>query len=374
MRAILVGDIHIDNVKSTIANSESFHEIFQLFDLIRNTMYKEKPDFIIFFGDIFNSPNAITAPVMSIISKLIAELALDTAVLIIVGNHDDVDNKVSTIKVGDRDIKVRASLLAPFSYYHNVAVFSSPTVIKIDNGIETAFIPYSTDIRPLLDEADKAFSLGAKRILMGHFDVYQTPYDHMYRREDTSNVPTAEELIRRYKYDIALLGHIHDPAEYIVDGKKVKYIGSSRNVDFRNIYENKGIYLFDFDTLDLKYIDNPHTYIYKIFTNLKELKDYCANNELEKLSRTKILYKYKSDREVLSVSKLKEFFKSIKFNKTTGSEDISRTSLHAVHEFEELLANNLLTEEKLIDYALQFKKPPVDEQSALEIIKYIKRR
>jgi len=374
MRGILVGDIHIDNVKTSIANSDSFMEVFQLFDLIRNTIYEEKPDFTIFFGDIFNSPNSITSSVISIISKLIAEIALDATVLFIVGNHDDVDNKVSVVRVGDRDIKVRASLLAPFAHYQNVVVFDSPKVVKIQDGVEVAFIPYSTNIYPYLDEVNKKFSVGTKRILMGHFDIFQTYYMQGYRREDFMNIPTAEELVKKYKYDLVLLGHVHDQTEYNIDGKKVMYIGSSRNVDFRNTGENKGLYLLDFNTLKMKYIDNPYTYVYKIFNKFEDLEHYCKNNELEKLSRTKILYKYSSTKEVQKVSKLKEFFKSVKFVKSTQPNELNQASLGAIHEFEELLTNNLLTSDQLIDYALQFKEPPTTKEDALNIIKYVKRR
>jgi len=375
MRAILVGDMHIDNVKTSITDSDSFREVFQLFDLIRNSIYREKPDYTIFFGDVFNSPNSITSSVMSIISKLIAEIALDTSVLLIVGNHDDVDNKVSVVRVGDRDVRVRASLLAPFAHYPNVVVFDSPQVVKIQDGVEVAFIPYSTDIYPYLDEADRKFSAGTKRILMGHFNLLETQHAYGGWREGLPSVPTTEELVRKYKYDLVLLGHVHDPAEYVVDGRKAVYIGSSRNVDFRNTGESKGLHVLDFDKPEaMKYIDNPHTYIYKVYSKFEDLKDYCKNSELEKLSRTKILYKYSSVRDMRKVSKLREFFKSVKFVKSTASEEFSQASLNAISEFEELLANNLLTDDKLVDYALQFKKPPTGRDDAVKIIEYVKRR
>ena len=375
MRAILVGDMHIDNAKTSITDSDSFREVFQLFDLIRSSIYREKPDYTIFFGDVFNSPNSITSSVMSIISKLIAEIALDTTVLLIVGNHDDVDNKVSVVRVGDRDVRVRASLLAPFAHYPNVVVFDSPKVVKIQDGVEVAFIPYSTDVYPYLDEADRKFSAGTKRILMGHFNLLETQHAYGGWRESLPNVPTTEELVRKYKYDLVLLGHVHDPAEYVVDGGKAVYIGSSRNVDFRNTGESKGLHVLDFDKLDtMKYIDNPHTYIYKVYSKFEDLKDYCKNSELEKLSRTKILYKYSSVRDMRKVSKLREFFKSVKFVKSTASEEFSQASLNAISEFEELLANNLLTDDKLVDYALQFKKPPTGRDDAVKIIEYVKRR
>lgn len=371
MKALLVGDIHIDNSKSSIANSDSFYEVFKTFDLIKESLLEHRPDFLIFFGDVFNSPYSITSPVITIIAEIIAEIAMDVTVIFIVGNHDDVDDKTSSVKIGDRYLKIRASLLAPFSHYPNVIVFDSPKVVKIQSGVEVAFIPYSTNIMPSLDSADKKFTAGCKRILMGHFDMKQSYY--MIKSGDsiiTENIPSAEDLIRKYKYDLVLLGHVHDPSEYVVDGKIAKYIGSCRNVDFRNTGEMKGIYIFDFDTLDMQYIDNPNTSIYKIFNSFKKVQEYCLNNDPEKLSRTKLLYKYTENKDVQKISKLKEYFKSLQFEKNILAESnvINTISMSAAQEFEDMITNNLVTKDKLIDYAMQFK-PPIDKDSAIKVFK-----
>lgn len=375
LKALLIGDLHIDNVKTSITNSDSFHEIFNLFDLIRNIIDEEKPDFVIFFGDVFNSPNKISSSVISIVSKLIADISVDTTTLFIVGNHDDFDNKVSEVKVGDRNIKVRSSLLSPFAFYPNVIVFDSPKVVKIQDGVEVAFIPYSTDIYESLAEADKHFSAGTKRILMGHFDMYQVFYRHKQAGNEDRKHPSAEELIRKYNYDLVLLGHIHDPAEYEVDGKYAKYIGSCRNVDFRNLGEEKGIYIFDFDTFDMKFINNPYTYVYKIFDNLDDLANYCKNNEPYKLSKTKVLYKYSGETDMHKALQFKDKLKLIKFAKRMDNLDnnnLTNVNNNILQEFEQLITNNLITHEKLVDYAIQFKEPPCKE-TALKIIDYINR-
>ncbi len=371
MKALLVGDLHIENSKSSIANSNSFHEVFKTFELIKESLYEHRPDFLIFFGDVFNSPYSITSQVITIIAKIIAEIAMDVTVIFIVGNHDDVDNRTSSVKIGDRNLKIRASLLAPFSHFPNVIVFDSPMVVKIQTGVEVAFIPYSTNVMPSLDSVDKKFTAGCKRILMGHFDIKQNFY--MIKSGDsivTDNIPSAEDLIRKYKYDLVLLGHVHDPSEYVVDGKTVKYIGSCRNVDFRNTGETKGIYIFDFDTLDMQYIDNPNTSIYKIFNSFKKVQEYCLNNDPEKLSRTKLLYKYTNNKDVQKISKLKEYFKSIQFEKNILAESntIDMVSMTAVQDFENMIANNLVTKDKLIDYAMQFK-PPTDKDSVIKVFK-----
>lgn len=375
MKALLVGDMHTDNSKSSIANSDSFHEVFMTFELIKYNIEKYRPDYVIFFGDVFNSPYSITSPVISIFSELIFEMSLDVTVIFIVGNHDDVDDRISSVKIGDRYMKLRASLLAPFSHYPNVVVFDSPNVIKIQNGVEIAFIPYCSNIMPSLDAVDKRFSRGTKRILMGHFDMKQSYY--MIKSGDealTNNLPSAEDLIRKYQYDLVLLGHVHDQAEYEVDGKIAKYIGSCRNVDFRNTGEFKGIYCMDFDTMEMEYIDNPNTSIYKIFTNFNKLQEYCMNNDPEKLGRTKVLYKYTSNKEVQKISKLKEYFKSIQFEKNilSETESLNKISMHAAQEFEDMLVNNLVTKDKLIDYAIQFK-PPENKDSVVKVFKLFSR-
>ena len=371
MKALLVGDLHIENSKSSIANSNSFHEVFKTIELIKESLYEHRPDFLIFFGDVFNSPYSITSQVITIISKIIAEIAMDVTVIFIVGNHDDVDNRTSSVKIGDRHLKIRASLLAPFSHFPNVIVFDSPMVVKIQTGVEVAFIPYSTDVMSSLDSVDKKFTVGCKRILMGHFDIKQNFY--MIKSGDsivTDNIPSAEDLIRKYKYDLVLLGHVHDPSEYVVDGKTVKYIGSCRNVDFRNTGETKGIYIFDFDTLDMQYIDNPNTSIYKIFNSFKKVQEYCLNNDPEKLSRTKLLYKYTDNKDVQKISKLKEYFKSIQFEKNilANSNTVDMVSMTAVQDFENMIINNLVTKDKLIDYAMQFK-PPTNKDSVIKVFK-----
>jgi len=375
LKALLVGDLHTDNAKSSIANSDSFHEVFMTFDLIKRTIEERRPDFLIFFGDVYDSPYSITSPVITIISEIIAEISLDVSILFIVGNHDDVDDKMSNVKIGDRYMKIRASLLAPFSHYPNVIVFDSPKVIKIQDEVEIAFIPYCSNIIPSLDSADKKFSRGCKRILMGHFDMKQSYYMIKSGDSDISeNIPSAEDLIRKYNYDLVLLGHVHDPSEYEVDGKIAKYIGSCRNVDFRNTGENKGVYMFDFDTFEMEYIDNPYTSIYKIFTNFKSLQNYCMNNDPEKLSRTKILYKYTSSTDVPKISKLKEYFKSIRFENNILAETTSLNSVSqiAAQNFEEMIKNNLVTKDKLIDYAIQFK-PPNDKDSIIKVFKLFSR-
>lgn len=360
MNALLVGDLHTDNEKSSIANSNSFYEVFKTLTLIKETIIKYKPDYTIFFGDIFNSPRGISTTVITIMSKLFSEMSEETSLIFIVGNHDDVDEKISRVKVGDRFLNLRSSLLSPFSYFPNVAVFDSPQVIKIDEGVEIGFIPFSNRIREDVDSIQSKFSRGVKKLLFGHFELKDSTYMIVKDGAETVSNPSANDLIKKYKYDMVLLGHIHDISDYNIDEKVVKYIGSCRNVDFRNLGENKGIYLLDFKTLDMEFIENEHTCIYKIFKNLEDFKEYCTNSSPEKLSRTKIRYIYTNSNEVKEISKIKDSFKSLQFQKNLigiDSTSDNASTAKAIEEFENLVHGDLVTKENLIDYAISFKEP-----------------
>ena len=59
MKLVIVGDLHIPNNKSSFISSDSFTEIFNTFQLIKDTVYKNKPEYVIFLGDIFDVPNMI---------------------------------------------------------------------------------------------------------------------------------------------------------------------------------------------------------------------------------------------------------------------------------------------------------------------------
>lgn len=360
MKSLLIGDLHIDNAKNSISNSDSFLEILNLFTLIKNSAHEHRVDYVIFLGDVFNVPISTSSTILSAISELVNDLSMEVPIIFIEGNHDIVDDKHMIVKNGENRMSVKASLLTPFKFFNNVKVFSNPEVVNIEKNIEIAFIPFSNNINEDLDRVSKKFSVGSKRILMGHFDIRNNFYLQDGGNPAFNNkLPNTSDLIEKYKYDIVLLGHIHEPEEFLVNEKLVKYVGSSRNINFSNIGEKKGIHLFDFDTFELTFIENEHTNIFKTFKDVDELKKFCYNKTPEELSKTKIKYVYSSSADMKSIGKLKEFFKTLQFEKNivVDEEQSGTISVESLSEFENLIKDNLMTKDKIVEYAIQFKEP-----------------
>jgi DNA repair exonuclease SbcCD nuclease subunit len=361
LQILIVGDLHIPNSKVVISNSDTFTEVFNTLNLIKNTIEENKPEYTIFMGDIFDSPYNISISVLSSVSNIIADMALETKLIFIVGNHDMSSINEDTIKISDgNSFKYRANLLSPYRHYPNVLVVDKPSVFSIDKtNIELAFIPYSNDINKDLDSIKNKFGVGTKRICLGHFNMRSGLMMMSDNADINENLPTPEEMVDKYNYDMVLLGHIHDKSEFYIKGKLLKYVGSCRNVDFRNADEDKGIYLMNTDNMSLQYVDNPYTYIYKIFHGYEEFEKYCETCDNEKLARMKVRYIYTDTTDVKEMSKLKHCFKSLSFQKgmLDGDKMNSTVSAEAFKEFENLVSTSLVTKDKLVDYALQFKKP-----------------
>lgn len=378
MKIVIVGDIHIPNNKTSFINSDAFIEIFNTFKLIKETVYKHKPEYVIFLGDIFDVPHMITTSVISLVSELFSTLSSEIPVIFLAGNHDLLDDKMNITNAGNTNFAIKSSLIFPFKNFPNTIVFDSPSVATVGNNLDIGFVPYSNNIIKSLKSIEKNFIKGHKKLLLGHFDIQQSKYYSSSENNFATfdSIPSAKDLIKKNKYDLVLLGHIHEPIEYNIDGRLVKYVGSCRNINFSNVGESKGIHVLDIDTLSLEYIENPYTSYYKTFRNIEEIKEYCQNNENEKLAQTKIKYIYKNMSDLKKVSKLKEFFKSIQFEKNILSEGLNGNSLkineETFKEFSNLLQSSTLTKEKLLDYSLQFSNNIDKKESVIKIFNMLK--
>lgn len=378
MKIIIVGDLHIPNNKTSFINSDSFNEIFNTFKLIKDTVRETKAEYVIFLGDIFDVPHVITTAAASIISELLTTLTVDVPVILLAGNHDLLDDKENKLKFSDFTLSIKSSLLLPFKKYNNIVVFDTPAVATIADNLDIGFVPYSNNIIHSLESIKNKFNKGNRRLLLGHFDIQQVRYYQSSAKAFTSldNVATSKDLIKKYKYDLCLLGHIHEPVEFNVDGKLIKFVGSCRNINFSNVGESKGIYVLDTTDLSLNYIENVHTSYFKTFRSIEALKVYCKNNEPVKLAKTKVKYVYSSITELKKVVRLKEFFKSLQFEKSmlfniiaTDKVDVNSDSLK---EFAELIQSSTLTKQKLIDYSFQFDEPS-SKDTALKVFNMLVR-
>ena len=207
---------------------------------------------------------------------------------------------------------------------------------------------------------------------MGHFELKQ-PYHTIKLSQNISpNLVSAKDLANKYKYDAVYLGHIHDIGDFSTDNCIIKYLGSCRNIDFRNTGISKGIYTLNLDSLELEFYENTQTSVYKICRSYSELVEYCKSADKVLLNRTKLQYVYTNHSEIKQALKIKQFVKSIQFIKNVIGINTSVTNDKKLQEFSRLMLNNLVNKDNLLSYAIDFKTPP-NTEIASNVFKYSNR-
>lgn len=370
MKAIIVGDLHIDNRKSSVKNSESFDEIFRLFRQITRKVIDEKPDFVVFLGDIFDSPDNISTNVLSIITMLFNDLSNLTKIIILAGNHDVVDDMTQSVDLTE-GIKghLRSSLVYYFRMNQNIFVIDSAQVTNFDD-IKTTiyFIPYHKNIVEVLDHFSHSISDSYTNIMIGHFETRDVNYIKMLPDQSmVEHLPNAHELFTKYKQDLVLLGHVHDRSEIEEKNKRLVYVGSARNINYNNRGESKGIYTLDLNTLVLDFEPNTDTAIYKIFRDSEELDSYLESSDPETLAKTKIKFIYTDAKETAKYSKVKKSLRRLEFEKAVFTDTESNTLGNI--NLDELKVDTLTSKEKLFDFILDFKE--IDQAEREEYLQYL---
>lgn len=359
MEAVVVGDLHIDNRKYTIKNNESFDEIFRLFNQITNVVLERKPDFVIFLGDIFDSPENISTNVMSIVSMLFKDLSKMSRVVIIAGNHDSVDDSYQMIDLTEgKNSFLRSSLVYPFSLNSDIFVVDKPMITDLTDAgmkVSLSFIPYQYDILQSLDSIAPKIKDDFTNIMFGHFETKDMNYVKLSKDKVLiEHLPSAEELFTKYKQNLVMLGHVHEQSEIKEDGRRLIFTGSARNINYNNREETKGIYIVNFETLDVEFIPNPNTAIYKVFRDPEELDKYVEETSDEKLAQTKIKFIYQDSKDTVKYSALKRRLRRLEFEKSLYSEDPSEATKKMAN-FAELKMENSLDRDSLLNFILDFK-------------------
>ena len=377
-KIIVVGDLHIDNRKYSIKNSETFDEVFRLFNQITYLVLENKAEFVVFLGDIFDSPENISTNAISVITMLFKNLSELTRIIILAGNHDSMDDTYQNIDLTEgKNESIRSSLVYPFSMSSEIFVADKPLVSDLDQfgtnlpKIQMSFIPYQTDIVKSLDYIIPKLRDGYAHIMFGHFETSDMNYIKILKDKGlVENVPSAEDLFSKYKQDLVFLGHVHERSEITINDKKLIYTGSARNINYNNKEEEKGIYILNIDTLESEFVKNDNTAIYKIFRNAEDFDKYLAETDDEKLAKTKVKFIYTDSKETVRYNEYKKKLRRLEFEKSifvsdNNSEEVANTII-----LDELKMENLMNKDNLFNFILNFKNIPEEERlSYLEILK-----
>ena len=221
MRLLIVGDPHLKASNIDLAK--------RFLGWILDTCRSEKPDLMVFLGDMFHTHQLIRSEVMAIVTQHVIDITSVAPCITLVGNHDMASPK---------NPEVHAWL--PFiDRYKGFKVIDRPKL----NLAEASFIPYIDSPDEFQEVLEKAMC--THRLIFCH----QT-----FRGADYGFITTKEGAIVPKDYDgLIVAGHIHKSQRL----GPVWYPGTPFAQESADAGQVKGINLLDTVSLETTFIRSP---------------------------------------------------------------------------------------------------------------------
>lgn len=270
MKLAIISDLHLG--KKMYRTEDGFINKFEkigydVFDKNIDIILAEKPDILIYGGDIFDVPN----PSILALEKFRAGLARlkDIPSLIILGNHDfNFSNKNNECSSVNTMLSGNGKNILKFADYNvehyiqdNVLFVLAPYVHDKDEAIENIW----SQCRELVTQYPNY-----TKILITH----GITEDYMSRfPEFKEKFVVPDSLVRCF--DTVFIGHIHTPFEYTDENTLVVSPGGL--IDYQAKESKTGVCIYDTDTkvLERKIVDTPH--IIKRTVDEKSLNEILAH-------------------------------------------------------------------------------------------------
>lgn len=257
MKIALINDTHA----GARGDNPIFNEFF--FKFWENTFfpYLEKNNIktICHLGDVVDRRKFINFVTLNSWRSRFFDRARDMGIQleVIVGNHD-VTYKNSN------ELNAMQEL---FSHYDNINIYTEPVDLTFD-GLQVAMVPW---INGENYEQSMEFLTNTKsQIVFGHFEISGFEMD----RGNVCQGGMSREIFNRF--DMVMSGHFHHKSS---EGS-IHYLGNQYEMTWADYGDVRGFHVFDTETRELEFIDNPNRIFYKIPYNDE------TDVEVEKIKQT----------------------------------------------------------------------------------------
>jgi DNA repair exonuclease SbcCD nuclease subunit len=158
------------------------------------------------------------------------------------GNHDTYFKNTNEVNSVDLLLKE----------YNNINVIDKPTTIWLKEKHPICMMPWICPDNH--DDSMFVLSDTDANICMGHFEIAGFA---MHR-----GMPSQEGLNRGIfkKFDIVFSGHYHHRSNQ----DNIRYLGNPYELTWQDYNDPRGFHLFDLNSLDLEFIENPNVMFHRI--------------------------------------------------------------------------------------------------------------
>jgi len=241
MKIAILGDTHFGMRNDSI----HFHKYYQKFysEVFFPYLKENNITEIYQLGDLFDRRKYINFNSLYLSKKYFFDALKkhNLKMVTLLGNHD-ISYK-NTLQVNSSQLLLKE--------YDNIEVIDEPTTLDFE-GVTIDFIPW---ICAENEEQIKKFIEKSKsEICFGHFEIAGFEMD----RGNVCHEGMDKSTLHRY--DIVLSGHFHHKS---TDGQ-IYYVGTPGEMTWADYDDPRGFHVFDTETRELQFIQNPHRMFYKI--------------------------------------------------------------------------------------------------------------
>jgi len=181
---------------------------------------------------------------------------------IIIGNHSTYHK--NTNDVNSPDLVLRE--------YDNVISYKNP--VEVDFG-GTSFLMMPWINSENQEQCFEAIKKSKSPVMFGHFELA----GHTLRGHFKFNKGIQTDDIKKFEYVFS--GHYHHKTQV----KNFYYLGAPYQFDWGDLDERRGFYIFDTDTRELEFIENPSKIYKKFIWSSSSVENISAEDVEEKYVR-----------------------------------------------------------------------------------------
>lgn len=258
-RAWMISDIHFGVRSSSLEWINIHKDYFNKFFIPLITKNKKEGDCLFVLGDIFESRQSLNVLVINEAFEIFNKLSSIMPVIIIVGNHD-------TYRKQSND--VNSSII--FNSIKNIEVLTEPRYIDVCNA-KLFMMPWVENKTNEIDIIRKH----PADYMFCHTDFMNMKYNKKIAIEHGLN----PDIVKDYKKVYS--GHIH----YTQTVENIRMIGCPLQLTRGDMYNQKYVYMLDFETGEESRYDNDFSPVFLKFkiedileTPIANIKRYVQNN------------------------------------------------------------------------------------------------
>ena len=243
-KVALITDTHFGVRKG----SQIFHDYFEKFynETVFPRLDSRGIKSVIHLGDVFDVRKGIDYWSLSWAKRVffgpLQERGISTHV--IVGNHDIFYK--NSLDINAPQLNLRE--------YDNVSVYDSPQTINID-GVEIFVVPWICEGNA--DMFMKSLRKTKSGICMGHLELAGFYANKDYQCQHGTDPKVFNQ------FDRVFSGHFHKKSTR----GNVTYLGNPYQIYWNDEGETRGFHIFDLDTKELEFFENPTNMFHKIYYN-----------------------------------------------------------------------------------------------------------